>query len=231
MSGTAPETRAEASVDALVAGLFDRIAELAQEAAGLWSGGPPAASDLATLRPAISRLVVDNASLISGAGVAGGPGSFADQDRWLEWWWARPDRGPEALRVNLDPRAPDCYDVAGEPWYQVPMREGRGYVAGPTVDYACTMDYALTMAWPIESPDDGRPVAVAALDVPVGRLETRLLPALTADAGRLTLVNGADRVVLSATAGCLPGDLVPGADPLRMCGHPALRGWRLIDQG
>jgi hypothetical protein len=54
----------------------------------------------------------------------------------------------KALRVNLDPAAPDFYDYTTADWYATTLRTLEPRMSGPYVDYACTSQYAVT---------DGRP--------------------------------------------------------------------------
>ncbi|CCH77658.1 exported hypothetical protein [Nostocoides japonicum T1-X7] len=215
-----------ATVDALGT-VLSGLSALAAEAAGLWRGGPPPVADLATLRHPIGMMLSDHADLIVGAGIAVGPDRLADADRHLEWWWARPGGGLESLRVNLDPSAPDFYDFAGEEWFAGPEATLDPCVAGPYVDYACTNDYALTVAHPVVQ--RGRMVAVAAADLPVASLEARTLPALAPGAPRGVLVNASGRVVLSTVADLLPGERVDDRlAPSRSTAAPApIPGWRL----
>ena len=58
-----------------------------------------------------------------------------------------------------------------------PLRSMSRRVAGPYVDYACTNEYAVTLSMPVPDGDDL--LGVAAADVLVSSLETRVLPALT----------------------------------------------------
>ena len=222
-------TVAESS--ALLDDVLRDVGRLARLATDLWSGGPPRRDDLTALRPAIARVLADNLALVAGAGIAVGPGGLADLDRHLEWWWTGPAGGPEALRVNLDPTAPDFYDFAAEEWYQVAADELAPVVAGPYVDYACTNDYALTVAHPVVA--GGVMVAVAAADVPVAALEARVLPMLAADGAPRLLASGHGRVVLSTapdlpTGARLESDVLDGG---RALDRAPLRDWRLVELG
>lgn len=208
--------------------VVDDLARLAGGAAPLWADGPPRAAGLAVLRPVIHDVLAARSHLVVGAGLAVGPGWLADEDRALEWWWTRGGRAAEALRVNLEPSAPDFYDFVAEEWFDEAVRTGRTAVAGPVVDYACTNDYALTIGYPVVHGD--AIVAVAAADVPVERLEARLLPVLARHPRPLVVGNAAGRVVLSATATRWPGDRLDEETLGR--GMPLGRGpladWRLV---
>ncbi|HET6505300.1 MAG TPA: GntR family transcriptional regulator [Baekduia sp.] len=149
--------------------------------------------DLEPLRPAILALLADHPDLLTGAGIVTAPGLLADAPRWLEWWWLGPAGAAEALRVNLDPGAPDFYDYTATAWYATD--EPR--LAGPYVDYACTNQYAITMAVPVHGPD-GAFLGVAAADVLLSRLERRVAPALAALAVPVALTNADGRVIASS---------------------------------
>ncbi|MGH9003627.1 MAG: LLM class flavin-dependent oxidoreductase, partial [Acidimicrobiia bacterium] len=137
--GTAfvPEA-AGASLEPIAAGFADLVADEAKRAEGL-----------ARLREVTFEVLDTHHGLVAGAGAIAAPGTMPDDHYWLEWWWTRTSGGPEALRVNLDPAAPDFFDYTGADWYQTPMRNSTPHVSGPYVDYACTNEYALTVAVPV----------------------------------------------------------------------------------
>ncbi len=212
--------------------VFSGLRDLATAAAPLWSEEPPRVASLATLRPPIGQLLTECADLVIGAGVAVGSGRLLDQDRHLEWWWSRPGGTTESLRVNLDPTAPDVYDFVTEEWFAAATGSGLPFVAGPYVDYACTNDYALTLAHPVVH--RGEVVAVAAADLPVRRLEAWTLPAVgAATLGRpQVLVNGSGRVVLSTDPALLPGGRADAgrlAGGRTVAGAPPVPQWWLVD--
>ncbi|HET8756412.1 MAG TPA: cache domain-containing protein [Solirubrobacteraceae bacterium] len=184
--------------------VFGALAELGA-AFGALAGEPLRRSDVETLRPAIFALLADHADLVTGAGVVTAPGLLADAARWLEWWWGA---GPEPLRVNLDPAAPDFYDYTTTEWFAATAP----CTAGPYVDYACTNEYAITLSVPV--PGSG----VAAADVLVTSLERRVLPALVALDRPTALTNGDGRIIASNDP-----DLAPG---LRVDAHGP--GWLLV---
>jgi hypothetical protein len=194
-----------------VASGFARVAGLEQ----------PAHEDLIDFRGAISD-VISTPGLIGGAGVIIAPGLLVNAEYWMEWWWAVPDHDPEALRVNLEPSAPDFFDYTTADWYATPERTGTRHVAGPYVDYVCTNEYAMTLAQPVRAA--GRFVGVAALDVPVAGFETRVLPALRALGSPATLANAAGRVIASTAAAVWPGQRVPAGEP---SSNPSSFGWRI----
>lgn len=185
--------------------------------------------DLAALRPQIFGLLSDLDALVAGAGLITVPGTLSDTRYWLEWWWTRASGTPEALRVNLDPAAPDFFDYTSAEWFTTPQRTLTRHVSGPYVDYACTNEYALTTVVPVHL--DGRLIGLAAADVPVTRLERQVLPALLALPQPMALVNDAGRVVVAASSALSPGLLLPPAEGgVRLAGSGEGRPpatWRL----
>jgi hypothetical protein len=162
-------------------------------------GGSPRRADLATLRPAILELLEAHIGLVTGAGVIAAPGLLADAPRWLEWWWRSGRGGPEPLRVNLDPAAPDFYDYTTTDWFTVQGPR----MSGPYVDYACTNEYAITLASPVHA--GARRIGVAAADVLVASLERRVLPPLLELGRPMALTSGDGRVIASTVPELAPG--------------------------
>jgi hypothetical protein len=151
---------------------------------------------LQSLRDVIHDVLQIHDGLVAGAGAVAAPDTMPDR-HWLEWWWTRSSGAPEALRVNLDPAAPDFFDYTSADWYLTPMRTSARHVAGPYVDYACTNEYALTVAVPVTI--DERFAGVAAADVLVSSLERQLLPALRTLSRPVVLLNSGGRVIASSS--------------------------------
>jgi hypothetical protein len=162
---------------------------------------------LAKLRSVTLQVLDKHNGLVAGAGAVAAPDIIPGSRFWLEWWWTRTSGGPEALRVNLDPAAPDFFDYTSADWYVTPMRTLARHVAGPYVDYACTNEYALTVATPVTS--RGRFAGVAAADVLVSSLERELLPELRTLSRPAVLVNAGGRVIASSSAQFASGMRVP----------------------
>jgi hypothetical protein len=188
--------------------IFTSLEPLAASFAGV-AGGP--ADDqperLAELREIAFEVLERHNGLVAGAGVVASPDTIPGSRYWLQWWWTRSSGDPEALRVNLDPAAPDFFDYTGADWYQTPMRTAARHVAGPYVDFACTNEYALTVAIPVSV--DGRFAGVAAADVLVSSLERRLLPALRSLSRPAVLLNAGGRVIASSSPEFASGMRVP----------------------
>jgi hypothetical protein len=188
--------------------VFAGLADLGR-AFGTLPGAPLRRADVETLRPEIFALLAEHEDLLNGAGVVTAPGLLADAPRWLEWWWGP---GPEPLRVNLDPAAPDFYDYTTTEWFAATEPT----MSGPYVDYACTNEYAITLSVPVPG------FGVAAADVLVANLERRVLPALVAIDRPAALTNGDGRIIASNAAALAPG--------LRVGGRPgAASGWLVVE--
>ena len=233
-----PSAREIRSVLATVAEEFDRIyAELVPIGARFATLTDRydriTREQLATLRPMLFAMLATHRELVAGTGVFTVPGLLADADHWLEWWWTRPSGSPEALRVNLDPAAPDFFDYTTADWYATPLATSQRHVAGPYVDYACTNQYALTVALPIGARRGL--VGIAAADVLITRLEERVLPTLRNLQHPAVLVNSRGRVVVSSSPDYAPGELlVDGSVPAgatagrRRSQAEATTGWQVL---
>jgi hypothetical protein len=159
--------------------------------------------DLIDVRGVISDVLGDHPDFVAGCGVVPTPHLLDDSPYWMEWFWSVPDREPEALRVNLEPLAPDFFDYTTADWFVTPMRTRQRHIAGPYVDYVCTNEYATTLAVPVEV--SGEFVGIAALDVTISGWERRILPVLHAIGEPVTLTNSAGRVVASTSPLRSPG--------------------------
>src|SRR5262249_11294294 len=125
----------------------------------------------------------------------------------------------ELLRVNLDPQAPEFYDYTTAEWYAA----GEPRLAGPIVDYACTNEYAITLSVPVHSSE--RFFGVAAADVLVASLETRVVPALAGLGRPAALTSAAGGVSAASDAGRVPGQRL---DTRKSASAP-VPSWRLVD--
>jgi DNA-binding FadR family transcriptional regulator len=228
-----------AELEAIFQDLRDTAA--AFEASVAARPGRYALSDIASLRPRIHATLDAYRGMAVGTGIVVAPGVVRDAPYWLEWWWRVGGGAPEALRVSLDPDGPDFFDYVNDEWFEVPIRRREAHVAGPYVDYACTNEYAFTLSVPAYH--GGRPLGVAAMDIPFDQLERRIMPALTARDAPCALLNASGRVIVASDAGLLPGcqPAQRGARAEAACGDAlarlcALTGWTVAplqghDQG
>ncbi|MDQ1546945.1 MAG: hypothetical protein QOH69_1849 [Actinomycetota bacterium] len=218
--------RALAQIDREVAQLFTALAPVAAGFGRVASlAGPIVRDDLLDVRGAISDVLGAHPSFVAGCGVVPAPNLLADAPYWMEWFWSVPDRDPEALRVNLEPAAPDFFDYTTADWFVTPERTGQRHIAGPYVDYVCTNEYATTVALPVQA--RGEFVGIVALDVTVSGWERRILPALRAIGDPVTLTNASGRVIASTSALRSPGRRIDASDGARLIGSTAV-GWRLL---
>jgi len=200
-------------------GLADKLREVA-------SGKEVDRENLVALRPVIFNILATRRGLVAGSGVIMSPGLLRDAPRWLEWWWTTPAGTPEALRINLDPGAPDFFDYTTADWYATPARTLKRWVSGPYVDYVCTNAYTITLATPVRS--DDHLVGIAAADVLISSLEPRVLPVLTAIPRPVVLASGDGRVIASNSPYWAPGMSIALGD--RTGGKDASpRSWVLVD--
>jgi len=213
--------------------LFTDLDGLAAKLREVASGGSVDREDLVALRPVIFNILATRRGLVAGSGVIMTPGLLRDAPRWLEWWWTTPAGTPEALRINLDPSAPDFFDYTTADWYATPARTLRRWVSGPYVDYVCTNAYTITLATPVRS--DDHLVGIAAADVLISSLEPRVLPVLTAIPRPVVLASGDGRVIASNSPYWAPGMSIalgdrPRTGPSRTGGTDSSpRSWVLVD--
>jgi hypothetical protein len=212
-------------------GLADKMIDLARQAGT--AGDPLAREDLATLRPVIFNILSSRKGLVAGSGIIVAPDLLHDAPRWLEWWWTTPAGTPEALRINLDPTAPDFFDYTTADWYATPARTLVRRVSGPYVDYVCTNTYTITLATPVCH--NGQLLGISAADVLISSLEQRVLPVLTAMPHPVVLANGDHRVIASNSPLWAPGMSIPFDQPStspkspRGNGGSSVRSWVLVD--
>ena len=196
-------------------GVLKSLADLAVQFAALDGGNRMSRAALAALRQPIADFLSGNTRLVTGAGVITAPGLLEDEPYWLEWWWRTTTGALAALRVNLDPQAPDFFDYALTDWYAIPARTGTASVAGPYVDYVCTNEYTVTLSHPVVV--GGRMLGVAAADVLVSSLERFLLPGLLELTGEVVVTNANGRVIASNHAYEAPGTRLTADATWRSC--------------
>ncbi|MBI4940020.1 MAG: GntR family transcriptional regulator [Actinobacteria bacterium] len=188
----------------------------------------PSREALAGLRPAIAELLGRHDPLLKGAGVVVASGLLSDAALWLEWWWRTSRGDTEALRVNLDPSAPDYHDYTTSEYYAAAGRSRLPYATGPYVDFACTNEYTITVVSPVWS--QGRFLGAAGADILVAALERLVMPALTSVDRPLALTSHGGRVIAANVPHVLPGqciDVPPGS----RAAAPSSRlwTWLLVD--
>ncbi|WP_433192092.1 cache domain-containing protein [Nocardia sp. CA-107356] len=193
---------------ATIESLADSVAKLADEIylslttigtalTTLWDGltekpqSAPQSTDLAPLRETIMGELERRGRLFTGAGVVMADGVLADRPRHLDWWL--PDA--QRLILELNPDSEYFYDYTKMDWFIVPREQGRRWVQGPHLDYACTDEYVCTFSIPVAS-TSGTFLGIAGADVPVAAIEEALLPRFQAFGQRIVLVNSEGRVIM-----------------------------------
>jgi DNA-binding FadR family transcriptional regulator len=190
--------------------------------------GPLHREDLEPLRPTILGVLAAHRQLVTGAGIVTAPNLLTDAPRWLEWWWTTSRGAPEALRVNLDPSAPDFYDYTAAEWFEAARHTPLPRMAGPYVDYACTNRYAITLSSPVWS--KGTMLGVAAADIMVANLERQALPILTALERPVALTSGEGRVIASNSPHLMPGQRIDVRElAARTKPQSPMRSWLLVE--
>lgn len=156
---------------------------------------PPRSTDLAPLRDTIVGELERRGKLLESAGVVMADGVLSDRPRYLEWWFLGAERGPQRLVLELNPHKEYFYDYTAMEWFTIPRDQGRRWVHGPCLDYACTDQYVCTFAIPVLI-DSGAFLGIAGADVPVASIEEVLLPRFRAFDQRVVLVNSEGRVII-----------------------------------
>jgi len=163
----------------------------------LWDGlteklrSAPQSADLAPLRETIIGELERRGKLFNGAGVVMADGVLTDRPRHLEWWL--PDA--QRLVLELNPDSEYFYDYTKMDWFTVPREQGRRWVQGPHIDYACTDEYVCTFSIPVTT-TSGIFLGIAGADVPAAAIEEVLLPRFQASGQRVVLVNSEGRVIM-----------------------------------
>ncbi|WP_051023318.1 hypothetical protein [Nocardia pneumoniae] len=176
----------------------------------LWEGllekprAAPRSTDLAALREPIVGELERRGKLFHGAGVVMADGVLADRPRYLEWWCLAAQRGPQRLTLELNPHSEYFYDYTQMDWFSIPRDQGRRWVHGPILDYACSDQYVCTFAIPA-TVAPGTFLGIAGADVPVAAIEEALLPRFQASGQRVLLVNNEGRVIMGTDPEFTPG--------------------------
>ncbi|WP_228003126.1 cache domain-containing protein [Nocardia australiensis] len=177
---------------------------------GLWNDlteklrRAPRSTDLAPLGETIVGELERRGRLFDGAGVVMADGVLSDRRLYLDWWLSNPAHEPQRHTVELNPQSEYFYDYTAMDWYVIPRDQGRRWVHGPYLDFACTDQYVCTFAIPVRTAP-GSFLGIAGADVPVGAIEEALLPRFRAAGPTVALVNNEGRVILGTDPRFPPG--------------------------
>lgn len=193
------------SVLATLAILTNRTQHLCS--AAMKSRERPTRADLSRLGDELRGCLATPDRVVDGIGIATVPGYLADSEFWLEWWRIDARNALEFVSHSLNPQHDGFYDYAARPWFAAPVAAKSAMVTGPYVDAGGTNTYTMTAAVPIEL--NGSVVGVAGGDIHVSYFETLLAGSHLLS--KPVLVNADRRVIASASADYIPGELVPEA--------------------
>ncbi|MBM9459972.1 PDC sensor domain-containing protein [Nocardioides sp. zg-536] len=191
-------SRVVAELDVLAERLVDVCAGVGTGA----TGERPTAADIVAVAGPPTRAMLHRLPLFGGGFVAA-PGFLADQHLYLAWWQGEEQ---QLLAQSTVSGSGDPLDYSRLEWFHRPIATGRVHVTGPYVDYVCSDESMLTTTTPVLVA--GAAVGVVGADTLLDTFESLMLPAVRA-AGA-TVVNQANRVVLSADPRVPPGRLVAG---------------------
>ncbi|MGW4093067.1 cache domain-containing protein [Nocardia sp. NPDC004750] len=201
------------AVTELAEEVYGSLGIIGAELAALWARSTekpqhaPRSTDLAPLRDTIVGELERRGKLFESAGVVMADGVLADRPRFLEWWFLDTDRGPQRLGLELNPHNEYFYDYTAMDWFTIPRDQGRRWVYGPTIDYACTDQYVCTFAIPVTT-NSGAFLGIAGADVPVASIEAVLLPRFRAFGQRVVLVNSEGRVIMGTDPEFITGSKI-----------------------
>ncbi|TXK19489.1 cache domain-containing protein [Homoserinibacter sp. GY 40078] len=199
--------RAADEVASIIEGLYATVDVWRAELAGhLAAPEQLSAARIDPLVEAFAVPAVTDDPLITGAGFVAAPGLLEDAHWHLAWWLGSPGSGVRRLATVDDETSDQFRDYTALEWWRVPFRTGARHLTGPYVDYLCTDDYTVTLTVPIVA--DGEFLGVVGCDALVERIESRLLPALSALDAPAAIVNAAGRIVTATDARREPGAIL-----------------------
>lgn len=191
-------------------GLVDRLdgvrASLEQVNQELGDLKPSRAS--ATALDGIFRGVVDaHDDLIRGAGIAYAPEMLVGRPLWMDWWDSGNADGLAFKTHTFSNASLQYYDYRRMAWFTEPLRTGAFSAQGPYLDRGGIERVTVTVSLPVTTPTFTGSVLGA--DLWLGRIGEIFFADAEAEGDfPVVLLDGDKRVVASAVAGCMPGDVV-----------------------
>lgn len=154
-------------------------------------------SDLEGIRSVVASTIHEHNGLVTGAGLAVGPGTFAETAAWMQAWHVR-DNQLQLTRHSMNPSSVDFYDYTEAPWYREPRSSGHAFLTSPYMDFGGTDTRIVTAAIPVSGHDDT--LCVVAADLSLAALERILLSAIGASSIEAALITRSQRVVATNSA-------------------------------
>lgn len=188
-------------IESYFAGVIAELDVLRDGLAEVLSRDRLTAADLIEAAHPLTGVMLGRLPLFGGGFVAA-PGFLADHHLYLAWWQGEEQ---QLLAQSTMSGSGDPLDYSRFEWFRAAIETGRPHVTGPFVDYVCSDEYMLTTTAPVLV--HGRAVGVVGADTLLDTFESLMLGAVR-EAGA-TVVNDANRVVLSADPRIPPGRLVP----------------------
>ncbi|WP_353988523.1 cache domain-containing protein [Ruicaihuangia caeni] len=207
-------TDAPAAVDTVTAffqrgvdALGEGTRELAADVASARAEGPLTRAKLDAIVLPYAQALFDRAGVtVYGAGFIAAIGLLSDASGHLSWW-----QGPRHSKLELAAQniGKEHIDYSELEWYRVPVSTGKPHIAGPHVDYLCSDEYTITVAYPVFV--GGEFIGVHGMDVLLDAVEGELLPLLSGETGEITVINAVGRVLVSTNPHRATGDPVRDA--------------------
>ncbi|WP_017793482.1 cache domain-containing protein [Leucobacter salsicius] len=179
------------------------------------------------LKTVAGRFLIAN-EFIDGCGLIVAHSALGTENGHLEWWVREDDARFARYSFGVVPGADRYYDYEQHEWFVRSFTDGESALVGPYIDYLGVESYVLTLTVPAVV--SGKRVGAVGNDIQVQDLERALLPLLVEQEQPFALLSQSSNVLLSNSAGFLPGDLVTGQEPgyVRLQLEPKAMGLQLL---
>ncbi|WP_422749214.1 cache domain-containing protein [Mycobacterium sp. WMMD1722] len=219
----------EQSIVDLAAQVASRIDKVVATLAAAAAEAPRSGADFEHFVDATRQLLSDGDPGLALAG-AGYAVEYVDSARAPAMvWWVRRGQAIAERTHSVDPDSESFYDYASLRWFRTARDSAAPTLSGPFIDTWGSDDYTVTVSQPVTG--DSRLLGVIAADVEV----RRFIDSLTADLRRisapLTLVNEADRVVVSTVPSLSTGLPIRPRSERGQADPPSLRRYPVSDYG
>lgn len=197
-------TRTARSLGNLLEQVFTDLGTIADATATIVAISP-LASQLEQLKPLVHEILIKQAGLVDGAGVATAPGLLRDEETWLQWWRMHGDVIVFTPH-NLNQASLNYYDYTEMTWFQQPAGSGKPAITAPYIDFGGTDIKVITAAVPMENPERGRSVVGA--DLSMDYLERHFLRNLGDRPERIALITASGKIIAANDARMMAGSRV-----------------------